>query len=393
MMNATTTMAALVLSLALLAAGVTVAQDDAAKPTKTTTSVAALEYRAYVAAESADEIYRIVFDGKSARVEQVINVGYQPTEIEGPHGLTVDPEGKHWFVTMAHGKPFGTIYKYTTATNTLVGRTDLGMFPATMQISPATGLLYCVNFNLHGRMLPSTISVVDPEAMVEVARTETGPMPHGSRVSVDGLSHFSCAMMSGHLFEIDAVTFDVKRRLQLDETQPQGHDSLVKPTWAHPHPDGKRLYVALNAAAQIAEVDLEKWRVVRRFRTGKGPYNLEVTPDGKKLVASYKTDGVIGIWDIDAGKELVRISSTRRVTHGVTITPDGRYAFVTSEGIGSEKGAVDIVDLKTNKRSAKVDVGLQAGGIAFWKTSPRAASGPKDESKKSAPRAKMPRES
>ena len=51
------------------------------------------------------------------------------------------------------------------------------MFPATMAISQATGLLYCVNFNLHGRMLPSSVSIVDPEAMAEVGRTLTGPMP------------------------------------------------------------------------------------------------------------------------------------------------------------------------------------------------------------------------
>ena len=134
------------------------------------------------------------------------------------------------------------------------------MFPATMQISSATGLLYCVNFNLHGRMLPSSVSILDPDEMVEVARTTTGPMPHGSRLTRDGLHHYSCAMMSGHLFEIDAVTFAVNRRLQLDEKQPEGHDSEVKPTWVQPHPTRDVVYCALNGAAQIAEVDVKDWR-------------------------------------------------------------------------------------------------------------------------------------
>ena len=78
-------------------------------------------YFVYVAAESADEVYCVKFDGKQAVVEQVIDVGYQPTEIEGPHGLTVGPEGRHWYLSMAHGKPFGIVYKYETATNKLVG--------------------------------------------------------------------------------------------------------------------------------------------------------------------------------------------------------------------------------------------------------------------------------
>lgn len=327
-----------------------------------------LSYHLYVAAESSDEVYKVIFDGKDAKVEDVIEVGYQATEIEGPHGLTVGLDGKHWYLSMAHGQPFGILYKYETATNKLVGRTELGMFPATMQISKASQLLYCANFNLHGRMLPSSISIVDTEAMVEVARTRTGPMPHGSRISPDGLHHYSCAMMSGHLFEIDALTFKVTRRLQLDEKQPEAHQSLVKPTWVHPHPEKKLAYVALNAAAQIAEIDLEKWQVLRRFPTDKGPYNLELTPDGKKLVVSYKTAAKVGIWDIDNGKELARVPSMRKVTHGVVISPDGRYAFVTSEGVGSVKGGLDVFDMETDKKISSVELGLQAGGLAFWKT-------------------------
>ncbi len=315
-------------------------------------------------------VKEITFDSK-AKVEQVIEVGYQATEIEGPHGLTVGLDGKHWYLSMAHGQPFGLLYKYETGTNKLIGRTELGMFPATMQISPASQLLYCANFNLHGRMLPSSISIVDPEAMVEVARTRTGPMPHGSRISPDGLHHYSCAMMSGHLFEIDALSFKVTRRLQLDEKQPEAHQSLVKPTWVHPHPKKRLAYVALNAAAQIAEIDLDKWRVTRRFSTGKGPYNLELTPDGSKLVASYKTDAAVGIWDTRTGKELARVPSFQKVTHGVSISPDGHFAFVSSEGIGAIKGGLDVFDMRTNKKVSSVELGLQAGGIAFWKAEPQ----------------------
>lgn len=350
------------LCLALFALTTGACAEEPAKP---------LTYHLYVAAESADEIYHVSFDGKKAKVENVIEVGYQATEIEGPHGLTVGLDGKHWYLSMAHGQPFGLLYKYETGTNKLIGRTELGMFPATMQISPASQLLYCANFNLHGRMLPSSISIVDPEAMVEVARTRTGPMPHGSRISPDGLHHYSCAMMSGHLFEIDALSFKVTRRLQLDEKQPEAHQSLVKPTWVHPHPRKRLAYVALNAAAQIAEIDLDQWRVTRRFRTGKGPYNLELTPDGSKLVASYKTDAAVGIWDTKIGKELARVPSFQKVTHGVSISPDGHFAFVSSEGIGAIKGGLDVFDMKTNKKVSSVELGLQAGGIAFWKAEPR----------------------
>ena len=51
--------------------------------------------------------------------------------------------------------------------------------------------------------------------MTEVARTETGVMPHGSRLSSDGSRHYSVAMMSDELYEIDAFTFDVVRKLNV----------------------------------------------------------------------------------------------------------------------------------------------------------------------------------
>ncbi len=332
-------------------------------------------YRLFVAAESSDEVYELAFDGKQLSVSEVISVGALPTETEGPHGLTVEPGGAHWFVTMAHGKPFGLVYKYSSGSNKLLGEAELGLFPATMQISRDTGLLYCVNFDLHGDMSPSSVSIVDPDDMVEVARTETGAMPHGSRLSPDGALHYSCAMMSDELFELDAASFEVTRTLRLSDgsggfarTRPDGHHvAVTKPTWVQPHPSEKRLYVALNGAAQVVEVDSEAWRVTRRFPTAKAPYNLDVSPDGAQLVVTYKGAASVGIWDLESGTESARIETTRRVTHGVVISPDGRFAFVSNEGIGAETGTVDVIDLETKQRVDSVEVGLQAGGIAFWR--------------------------
>ncbi|MEM9720217.1 MAG: beta-propeller fold lactonase family protein, partial [Bacteroidota bacterium] len=118
-------------------------------------SVFAQEYFIYVTAESEDEVAVVKFDAEAQQAETVqrIPVGYMPTEIEGPHGITVSPDGKYWYLSMAHGMPYGKLYKFQTSDNKLVGETELGLFPATMQVSEATGFLYIVNFNLHGKML------------------------------------------------------------------------------------------------------------------------------------------------------------------------------------------------------------------------------------------------
>ena len=108
------------------------AQGHVAKPAASdpaSVHAAQSDYWVYVAAESADQIYQVVFDGARARVAAVIDVGYQPTEIEGPHGLTVGPGGKHWYLSMAHGKPFGIVYKYSTKRRaTMIQRDCRGSF-------------------------------------------------------------------------------------------------------------------------------------------------------------------------------------------------------------------------------------------------------------------------
>jgi len=341
------------------------------------------EYFIYVTSESQDEVHLIRFDEKKGEIIKDIPVGVWPLEIEGPHGITVSPDGKYWYLSLAHGFPFGHVYKYETGTDKLIDRVELGLFPATMQISNATGLLYVVNFNLHGEHEPSTISIVDTEEMIEVNRIETGVMPHGSRITNDGLKQYSVAMMSGTLYELDVLKFEISRTLftgvskhkhmkhamgSMNHKKMKSHKMpKEKPTWVYPHPNDKYLYVVNNGTDYVIEVDLNTWAISRKFNTDKGPYNCEVSPDGKYLVITYKSASKTGIWDLKSGVELARIKNTRRVTHGVVISPDSRYAFVSVEGVRGEPGSVDIFDLENLALVDHVEVGKQAGGIAFWK--------------------------
>jgi DNA-binding beta-propeller fold protein YncE len=142
---------------------------------------------------------------------------------------------------------------------------------------------------------------------------------------------------------------------------------LVQPTWATPTASGK-VYVAGNNSNAIYEVDIARWEVTRTFEhTTAGPYNIDVSADGKYLVTTYKKSAAIGIWDLTSGKEAANLTTSRTIPHGVVISPDSKYAFVTLEGVGGQPGTVEAYDLSTLTRVATADVGKQAGGIAFWK--------------------------
>jgi len=345
-------------------------------------------YYVFVASEGNDRIALVRFGPEGARVERERKVGTNPTELAGPHGLYVSPDGKWYYVTTAHGTPNGALWKFSTETDEQAGRVELGRFPATVQISPDGHYAWVVNFNLYGDMVPSSVSVVWTDQMQEVHRIPTCVMPHGSRLSPDGTRQYSACMMNDELVEIDAArmavarTFLLKKGLEHGMTTPAiatasagGHDMTApkpadvgcSPTWAQPSTDGRTVWVACNKSNELVEIDVASWTLRRRVPAGEGIYNLAASADGRLVVATNKKGKSVSVFDAATGKELARIATTRRVPSGLVISPDSRYAFVTQEGVGAEPGTVDVIDLQTLERAASVDVGQQAGGIDFWK--------------------------
>ena len=391
--------AAAVLTAALSCIATPTAQQarPPAKPTAT--------YWVYAGAESADFIHRIRFGPDGTTVERTTQIGELPNEMEGPHGLQTSADGKYLYMTTGHGRPDGKLWKFDISgtKDVLVGEgLSLGYFPASVDVTPDGLYSLSVNFNLHGDMVPSTVSVVYTPDLTEVARIVTCTMPHGSRVDVTGRRQYSTCMMDDQLVEIDTVKFEVARRFSVAKgkegpvvDEHAGHampktpakppvdpadvgyagmkhemtPASCSPTWAQPSVDGKKIFVACNKADEILEIDRDAWTLSRRLPTGRGVYNLAVTADGRLLVATLKQGSMVEVFDLKSGKSLSRLKTSNTIAHGVTISPDSRYAFVTSEGVGSAPGKVDVFDLQALARVGTVDVGQQASGITFWKMS------------------------
>ena len=66
----------------------------------------------------------------------------------------------------------------------------------------------------------------------------------------------------------------------------------------------------------------------RRIPAGPGVYNLAVTRDGTRLIATNKRGQSVSVIEIATGRELARIPTKRRVVHGAVVSSDDRYAFI-----------------------------------------------------------------
>jgi len=345
----------------------------------------------YITNESADQVTRLRYSAAGLVVEREYRVGINPFELEGPHGIALTPDGRWALVSIAHGTPNGTLWKLDTASGAVPARSSLGLFPATVDVTPDGRYAFVSNFNLHGDPVPSSVSKVELASMREVARTPTCVMPHGSRISPDGRRHYSVCMMNDELVEIDVASARISRRFSLapgaerplaleapaaaqsGHAEHGGHAAqgasaaaVCSPTWAQPSADGKSVFVACNRSNEILEIDVERWALARRMAAGAAPYNLAVTPDGKYLLATLKnrTEPALEVYNLAAGRSVARLPASGVLPHGVAASRDGHHAFMTVEGVGSEPGRVDVFDLAAMRRVASAEVAPQAAGVA-----------------------------
>ncbi len=349
------------------------------------------DYVVYVLCESGDQVVRVRFGNSGSGAEKKIPTATIQSDISGPHGIAAAPNRSAYYVTLGHGRPFGSAQKYSGRNDELLGGVLLGAFPASIDVTPDGNFIFAVNFNLHGDMVRSSVSVVETSAMLEVARIPTCTMPHGSRINSAGTRHYSVCMMGDILVEIDTRLLQVARYFRLSKGFEEGFDvsrssnsphrgggsipstmtADCSPTWAQPSLDGSTVYVACNKSNEIVEVDTSSWRLLRRFPARNGVYNLAVTRD-QRLIATNKRDASVSVFSLKSGSELARVPTQGTIVHGVAVSPDDRYAFITTEGIGTKSGTVEKLNLQTLRIETVVEVAPQAAGIAFWKIEPGA---------------------
>jgi len=98
---------------------------------------------------------------------------------------------------------------------------------------------------------------------------------------------------------------------------------------------------------------------------GKGAYNVEPSPDGRFVVVTNKKEKSVSLVDATSLTEVARIPASKPFVHGVAFAPDGRYVYISSESVGADPGAVDMIDIAQRKVVATIAVPAQPTGITI----------------------------
>ena len=350
-------------------------------------------YRVAIVSESGDIVTWLKPNGPQLTVERGVPVGIMPADIDGPHNVAIAPDMKSYFVTIAHGVPFGTLWRFDVATDSLIGKATVELFPTTIAITPDGEFAFVANSDFHGdRPRTNVVSIVHVPTMAKITDLPACDMPHGVKSSRAGAFVYVSCMNSDEILEIDTNTFGISRRVRIGK----GHDmgghaamthapsqaSAPLPPPADPYgllkkecagtfvsvsPDDKTLYVACNYGNTLQVWDAAALTLIKEIPVGAGAYNVEPSPDGSLLVVTNKKDQSVSLIDAKTLTEVARLKTTKKIVHGVAFSPDGRYAYVSQESIGSDPGAIDVIDLSTRKVASTIAIPAQPTGITILK--------------------------
>ena len=359
-------------------------------------------YRVGVVSESGDIVTWLRPEGNTLVVDHVVPVGIMPADIDGPHNITVSPDQKWYYISIAHGTPYGSLWRFDAKNDTVAGRAQIELFPTTISVTPDGDFAFVANSDFYGDH-PRTnyVSAVYTPEMTTITEIEACDMPHGVKVNHAGTAVWVSCMHSDEILQIDVSSLAVVRRAKTGSgasmpamaagahagmnhaavvpaptapapavtapAAPPAVDNECAPTFVSVSRDDQTLYVACNHKGTLQVWDATALTMTKEVPTGAGAYNVEPSPDGKFVIVTNKKAQSVSIIDAATLKEVARVATTKKIVHGVAYSPDSHFAYITQESIGADPGAVDVIDLSTLAKVSTTPIPAQPTGITILK--------------------------
>ena len=332
--------------------------------------------RMYVVAQDADEL--LVVDPLNNKVLNSIKVGVHP------HSVILDKENNFAFVSNEWSDNVSVIDLNTQqVTDTL----KTGNGPAGLSLSANGRFLYAVN------SFGSNLSVIDLETKEEIKRLTTGNNPTGTGLSPDGkvlyvtsrradIAPFGDPLVSEMTLVNDSTQMVIKQmniesaymmeNIAFTPTSDLAIMTLIRPKNLLPTVQVERGWM-MNHGIGIIE-QKENGRVIQLLLDEPNayysdPFDIVITPDGKKAFVSSSGVNVISVISIDSLRNLIAESSpemlklyannlgvssrfiVKRITtganpKGLALSPDGKLLYV-AEQLEDKIGVINTESLET----------------------------------------------
>ncbi len=165
------------------------------------------------------------------------------------------------------------------------------------------------------------------------APNKDGRRPYSERMSTPHRKVFICNSGSDLIAVLDADTYGLMAYIPVGVAP----GLIESPHYIQLSPDQRYLYVTLIAGSAIEKYRTDNYQKVGRLELGPEPAHIEFSADGRYAVVTHFTDiAPVKLTLIDA-EAMVILDELRDPSalviarpHGLWITPDFRYAYVTA---------------------------------------------------------------
>jgi YVTN family beta-propeller protein len=326
----------------------------------------------YVTNQAGDKIS--VIDVGARVVSRVIDVGVLDG-VDSPHNVHVDRQNRYWYVSLINS---ARLLQFDARTDELRRTLSVGESPANPVTSPDGSEVYVTNWNPNH----PTLHVIDTETLTEkyslTFPAPFGDLPHGLAVTQDGTTLYTTHEGGGSVFRIRPGKTPAETEVlfvSLGEPAVELH-----PLQVILDAEERFLYVTCNGTGEVRVVSTETLEMVKTIQLQGKPWLAALTPGGQIYVCNWGKDA-IDIIDTQTQELVTSLINTGDHTvfarpHGIAITGDGRFAFVSNENTnglipqhhptqgGGDKGHVTVIDLAMNHVVKVLEVEEDPTGVA-----------------------------
>ena len=273
-----------------------------------------------------------VLDKLAHQLDEVLPTG------RGPWGVAIDGLAGRAYVTLS-GEDQISVVDVATGDEVNRIRLNLGDAPRELALTPDGRLLLSANAG------SSTVSFIDPAAIIEVARVAVGQEPTALLVDRRGARAYVTNRRSSTITVLDVVTRAVAGTLATD-------DQPLRPQIDRA---GNKLYVLHPASAFLLVFSLPDFSLLRRVYIGLGNTGLKIDPATDLIYIAKSGDPRISVYDPFSLIPVAAIDALEGVTY--MAIDDAQNALFA---LAPEQRAVAIVELSHRKLTSVVEVGTGA---------------------------------
>lgn len=257
----------------------------------------------------------------------------ETSQLESPHNVEADRQGRYFYVTLIAS---GFVEKFDAMTYEKKARLYVTSQPGHVVISNDGAKGYVTNYGISGSR---EIKCFDTESMTITATIEDTRLTgaHGIKFTSDDSYLVAVSQIGEYLFVINSHTNSIEHMAPVSQIVPPNGNgtSQFQPIAVSLSPDDRYAFVTCTKSNDVRVFDMQTRSFITNIPVGLYPIQSDFTPDGRWCYVANRNSNSVSVIDVHTLSVVKTIPNIGVEPHGVAVTADGRFVYVTCESRSS----------------------------------------------------------